>query len=65
MFDANQAVRASTATLLRISGHVVVEADVGAVGLTRSAEQPFDLVITDLGMPDMTGWEVARAIKSR
>jgi CheY-like chemotaxis protein len=24
-----------------------------------------DLVLTDLGMPGMTGWEVARVIKSR
>ena len=26
--------------------------------------QPFDIVITDLGMPDMDGYEVARAIKA-
>ena len=24
-----------------------------------------DLVITDLGMPDVTGWDVARAAKAR
>jgi len=24
-----------------------------------------DLVITDLGMPDVTGWDVARAVKAR
>ncbi len=24
-----------------------------------------DLVLTDLGMPDMTGWDVARAVKAR
>jgi CheY-like chemotaxis protein len=23
----------------------------------------FDLVITDLGMPDITGWDVARAVR--
>ena len=24
---------------------------------------PVDLVLTDLGMPDVTGWDVARAVK--
>ena len=26
-------------------------------------QEPFDLVLTDLGMPVMSGWEVANAIK--
>ena len=26
---------------------------------------PVDLVITDLGMPDMTGWDVARTVRER
>jgi CheY-like chemotaxis protein len=28
------------------------------------AERPVDLVITDLGMPEMTGWEVAKQVKA-
>ncbi len=29
------------------------------------AGEPFDLVLTDLGMPEMSGWEVVEAVKSR
>jgi CheY-like chemotaxis protein len=27
--------------------------------------EPFDVVFTDLAMPGMTGWQVARAVKAR
>jgi GAF domain-containing protein/ActR/RegA family two-component response regulator len=37
----------------------------GAEALARLAAEPFDLVFTDLAMPGMTGWEVARAVKAR
>ncbi len=65
LVDDDPAVRESTAMLLRVSGHDVVEAEGGAAGLARLAEQLFDVLLTDLGMPDLTGWEVARAAKSR
>ncbi len=64
LVDDDPAVRESTATLLRVSGHAVIEAPGGAAGLARLAEQPIDVLITDLGMPDLTGWEVARAAKT-
>jgi signal transduction histidine kinase/CheY-like chemotaxis protein len=64
VIDDDQAVRESTATLLRVSGHFVMEAESGPVGLGLMAGQPFDVLITDLGMPEMTGWEVARAAKN-
>jgi CheY-like chemotaxis protein len=28
-------------------------------------EAPVDIVLTDLGMPEVTGWDVARAVKAR
>ena len=31
-------------------------------GSNGPAARPFDLVLTDLGMPDMSGWDVARAV---
>jgi CheY-like chemotaxis protein len=58
-------VRRTMATLLRAVGQQVVEADGGAAALALLAQEPFELVLTDLGMPDMTGWQVAEAVKER
>ncbi len=49
-------------------GHAVVVADGGQAGLEafRAAlegDEPFEVVITDLGMPHMDGRQVARAVK--
>jgi signal transduction histidine kinase/CheY-like chemotaxis protein len=46
------------ATLLRSRGHAVVEAADGGSALTVFAESAFDLVILDLGLPDMSGFDV-------
>jgi CheY-like chemotaxis protein/putative methionine-R-sulfoxide reductase with GAF domain len=35
----------------------------GKEGLKIFAKDGFDLVITDLGMPDISGWEVSRSVK--
>ena len=47
-------------------GHDVLQAAGGreALGLLERGAK-IDLVLTDLGMPGMTGWELARAIRSR
>jgi CheY-like chemotaxis protein/putative methionine-R-sulfoxide reductase with GAF domain len=37
----------------------------GKDGLRIFAENDFDLVITDLGMPDVSGWEVSRSVKKQ
>ena len=58
-------VREATASLLREVGHLVVDAHGGAAGVARLDEGPVDLVLTDLGMPEVTGWDVARAARAR
>ncbi|HET9234183.1 MAG TPA: response regulator, partial [Candidatus Eisenbacteria bacterium] len=50
--------------VLRASGYEVAKAQSGADALTVLREQSFDLVITDLGMPGMSGWELARQTRS-
>jgi len=64
LIDDEETVRTTLANLLRAVGHEVTEADSGAEGLARLAESLVDLVITDLGMPEMTGWDVAQKIKA-
>ncbi len=51
--------------LLEASGHQVRMATSGADALARLEEDAADVVITDLGMPGMTGWELAERIKTR
>jgi PAS domain S-box-containing protein len=44
-------------------GHTVIVCSDAESGLTRFEREEFDLVITDLGMPGVSGWEVARLVK--
>jgi DNA-binding response OmpR family regulator len=44
--------------LLQSEGYQVVTAENGAAGLQRLREEPFDLVITDLVMPEINGFQV-------
>ncbi len=49
-------------SFLSSRGHRVEMADGGRAGVEKIQGETFDVVITDLGMPDMSGWEVADAI---
>jgi DNA-binding response OmpR family regulator len=51
--------------LLARDGHTVVFCLDAESALARFAQEPFDLVITDLGMPGLSGWDVARLVKQR
>ena len=51
--------------LLAASGHSVTTANTAADALKISDEHPFDLVISDLGLPDMTGYDLMRQITER
>jgi two-component system, cell cycle sensor histidine kinase and response regulator CckA len=57
--DDEPMVRAITARLLRLRAYDVVEAPGGLEALQATREQKFDLVLTDLGMPEMSGRELA------
>ncbi|MEP0546205.1 MAG: ATP-binding protein [Rhodothermales bacterium] len=61
--DDEAMVRNVTAKLLRLRGHAVEEASGGTEALEKLADHPFDLVVTDLGMPEMSGHELAYRIR--
>jgi PAS domain S-box-containing protein len=65
LIDDDPLVRKTIASLLRAVGHAVTEADGGKEGLALLAELSVDLVLTDLGMPEVSGREVARITKAR
>ncbi|HEX5043935.1 MAG TPA: response regulator [Candidatus Polarisedimenticolaceae bacterium] len=49
--------------VLSAEGHEVATALNGSAGLATARGATFDVVFTDLGMPDMTGWEVAERVR--
>jgi signal transduction histidine kinase/CheY-like chemotaxis protein len=61
--DDEPAVRAVIADILESAGHAVEQLGDGGEAIARFAAEPFDLVVTDLAMPRVSGWQVARAVK--
>src|SRR5438132_675669 len=51
--------------LLAAAGYIVIGARSGAEGLARCEAAPVDLVLSDLSMPGMSGWDVAAACRDR
>jgi signal transduction histidine kinase/CheY-like chemotaxis protein len=51
-------------TLLGYKGHVILQASDGAEGLTVARAEHPDLVITDILMPTMDGYEFVRSLRS-
>ena len=63
VIDDEKDVRELLGDILTDSGHETAIADSGSEGLKMFQQGDFDLVFTDLGMPGMSGWQVAEAIK--
>ncbi len=61
--DDEPGIRTLLREYLRADGHEVVEAASGAEALACFAEQPVDLVLLDIGLPDMDGLEVLRTLR--
>lgn len=52
-------------TILSRAGAEVVDATDGSTGLQLAAEQAFDLVITDIMMPHMDGYEMTQQLRAQ
>jgi len=65
VIDDDDRVRTLLRDILLSGGHRVIEASNGASGIKSLEEGRFDMVLTDLGMPIMNGWEVAKWVKSK
>jgi CheY-like chemotaxis protein len=63
--DDNENIREMLEDFLNFEGHKPVLAKDGKEALEIFCEQDFDIVITDLGMPGMSGWELSKHIKQR
>ena len=64
VIDDEDLVRFTVEQILMSAGHVVDTAENGAAGMHRQRQFPFDLVITDIMMPEQDGIETIRALKA-
>ena len=63
--EDNAAVRDVWCDALSLSGYDVAPARDGSEALARFEAMPYDLVVTDLLMPGMSGWQLVDAIRHR
>ena len=65
IIDDDNVVRKVLGDMVRnIGGHYQVDVvSSGEEGIEMAARQPHDVVITDVAMPDMNGWDVAKYLR--
>ena len=64
IIDDDQAIAAAMSVRLRAAGLEVVLAPSGEAGLTEAANHPPDVIILDIRMPGIDGYEVCRRLKT-
>jgi two-component system capsular synthesis sensor histidine kinase RcsC len=65
IIEDDPVVRGAVQALLDYFGYESGLAADGPSGLRRFEGEPWDLVVTDLTLPGMSGWEVVDAIRGR
>jgi CheY-like chemotaxis protein len=62
--DDNEDAALTLAELIELSGHTTAVAHDGPTALSLARADPPDIVLCDIGLPGMSGYEVARALRS-
>ncbi|MBA2447695.1 MAG: response regulator [Chloroflexi bacterium] len=63
--DDEPALATLIARMLGLDGHSVVSVHSGTAALDRLGMESFDLMISDMGMPGMNGWELISHVRAR
>jgi DNA-binding response OmpR family regulator len=63
LVEDEQALRAALSLRLRGEGYMVETAGDGVEGFDKATNQPFDLIILDVMLPDRSGFDVCRDIR--
>jgi two-component system, cell cycle response regulator DivK len=63
MIEDNEQNRYLATFLLEKNGHTVVHAPNGPAGLDLAVRECFDLILLDIQLPGMDGYDVARALR--
>ncbi|KQQ54242.1 MULTISPECIES: response regulator [Rhizobium/Agrobacterium group] len=61
--DDSASIRMTTKIALTNAGYSITEAVDGADGLAKAKSGSFDLIVTDLNMPNMNGLEMIEALR--
>jgi len=56
-------IRINTADMLEDMGHTVIEAATAAQALAAAEARDFDILVTDIGLPDMSGGDLANEVR--
>lgn len=64
LVEDNEFTRDLLSRRLRTRGHEIVVAADGGEGLARAQAESPDLILLDMGLPVVPGWEVARRLKA-
>ncbi|MDO9417834.1 PAS domain-containing protein [Pararhizobium sp.] len=59
LVEDDMLIRANTAEMLQDLGHAVIEAATAAEALAKLTQRDLDVLVTDLGLPDMSGADMA------
>jgi len=63
--DDDRDATLSLATLLKLEGHEVRQVYDGSATLDAAREFEPDVIVVDIGMPKLSGYDVARALRER
>lgn len=65
MVEDDEAIRELLASAMRFAGYSVVSVSTGLDALTEACRTAYDLIVLDVGLPDIDGFEICRVLRGR
>jgi DNA-binding response OmpR family regulator len=65
LVEDNADASATLADMLAVEGHHVVCAGDGRAGLARALAEPWDVIVCDIGLPELDGFALMQALRAQ